>query len=93
MNTEARRYKELRINALMKERDRLLAKGVPLHAPRMLKLANLVKRLHRELGQGELFEGAALTSGGGGDADAGDSTAAAGAAVPPQNTEKEERHG
>jgi len=55
LSTEIRRYREMRINALMKERERLAAKGVPLHAPRMLKLANMIKRLHKQLGQMELF--------------------------------------
>ncbi len=46
----------MRLNALKQERQRLLDRGRPLHAPRMLKLANMIKRLYRELGQMELFE-------------------------------------
>lgn len=81
MRAETEKYKALQIEALKKERQRLLDKGVPMHAPRAMKLANMIKRLYRQLGQGELFDkrGAAARSGGGGSG--GDSTAATDAQV------------
>lgn len=75
------RYKTLRLMALKHERERLFEKGVPLHAPRMLKLTNMIKRLGRELQQADLFEVRAESARSGEVRSGGDTKAAAGATV------------
>ena len=43
------------LTALLKERERLEATGEPPNSTRMMKLANLIKRVERSARQGDLF--------------------------------------
>jgi len=50
-----RRAKELKLKALIKERERLEAAGYGPKTPRVIKLRYMIQHLLRELGQGDLF--------------------------------------
>jgi hypothetical protein len=53
--TNRQEFFQRRIDALEKERERLLAKGIPPNAPRVMKLVNLIRKAYRDMGQLPLF--------------------------------------
>jgi len=50
-----KRAKEIKLSALIKERERLEAAGYGPKTPRVIKLRHMIQRLMRDLGQGDLF--------------------------------------